>query len=273
MSEIKELAFRKGVSKPHFYKIEYFGKTSYLLGTYHWGVSLDEFPAEVRERAEAAETVIVEILGTNRQMGQNLWCESNMDECLIQVGQNAPGPLLKRKYRRAIEPFLSRRVTDKVKSFFEISFPSNAWPALISDGGSLDFNISVNAINSGKKVVALDNPSLRQRAQHHARSLRENFPTFPKLHDLAKDAYEGDYSWFEKQAKELADYRAGKVFMDSETSYSIAYRNEAWVSKLLEELKSSESFVAVGIGHLYGNKGLLRLLRERNLRIERVDFE
>ena len=98
-------------------------------------------------------------------------------------------------------------------------------------------------------------------------------PVFPKIYDIAKDASEGDYSWFEKQATELAAYRRGEVFMNSETSLSIAFRNEAWMSKLLEELRRGDAFVAVGFGHLYGNKGLIRLLNERNLRVERVEFK
>ena len=71
-SEIKELAFTRGVKKPFFYKIEYFGKTSYLLGTMHWGVSIDELPPEVEERFNQADQLVLEIVPLKRINQKNL---------------------------------------------------------------------------------------------------------------------------------------------------------------------------------------------------------
>lgn len=270
VSEIKQMAFDKGVKKPHFYKIEYFGKTSYLLGTYHWGVSLDEFPNEIAEKAASAETLVIEILASPHELGDNLFCESDMDYCLIREAQKAPGSPLDRKYIKALKPFIKPKVARKMNSFFELSFPSNAWPALISEGGSLDFRLTLAAKRRRQRIVDLEDARIRNDADNYAKEMGERMASFPKLYDLAKDVYDGDLSWYENIARELADYRAGKIFMDSESSYSLAYRNEAWVPRLLEELKKGDAFIAVGIGHLYGNKGLIRLLKERNLRLELV---
>ena len=273
MSEIKELAFRKGVSKPHFYKIEYFGRTSYLLGTYHWGVSMDEFPAEVRERAEAAEKLIVELKPTAYDLQQSERCESNMDDCLIRLNRNAAGRKMRKKYREALYPFLSEYALKRMKSYLDLDSAYLAWPALITEGGSMEMDLIRSAHNNGQDIIGLE--TIRERLNNIDRAIFNGQTRLrnTKLIDLAKDVYNGDLSWYEDKAQSLSDYRAGKIETEYLDMLSMTYRNEAWLSRLLEELKTSETYIAVGYLHLYGNKGLLKLLRERNLRIERVDFE
>ena len=47
-------------------------------------------------------------------------------------------------------------------------------------------------------------------------------------------------------------------------------RNADWLPKIENLIKARSSFVAVGGGHLGGDKGLISLLRERGYKVEAV---
>jgi hypothetical protein len=80
----------------------------------------------------------------------------------------------------------------------------------------------------------------------------------------------GRYS--EKELKDIAaDYlRAGYFRGDSKSEPAdgdVARRNSIWINKLIIEL-SRPSLIAVGVGHLYGQGGLIQLLEERGFSVE-----
>ena len=50
----------------------------------------------------------------------------------------------------------------------------------------------------------------------------------------------------------------------------ISGRNIKWMNKLMFEMKDQTCFVAVGAGHLGGEKGLLQLLRQEGYTLEAV---
>lgn len=58
---------------------------------------------------------------------------------------------------------------------------------------------------------------------------------------------------------------SGEEELDKET---LLYgRNEKWVPLIKEYIKSKSSFIAVGAGHLYGDKGVLELLRKQGYKV------
>lgn len=55
-------------------------------------------------------------------------------------------------------------------------------------------------------------------------------------------------------------------FMEYEDLF-IYNRNKKWVPKLINEMKSKSCFIAVGAGHLFGERGLIELLRSQDLKL------
>ena len=53
--------------------------------------------------------------------------------------------------------------------------------------------------------------------------------------------------------------------------YLLFRRNERWRDKLEHWLPEGRVFVAVGVGHMYGERGLVSLLRQRGYRVERAE--
>ena len=47
-------------------------------------------------------------------------------------------------------------------------------------------------------------------------------------------------------------------------------RNEAWVERLVRWLRDGRMFVAAGTFHMFGDRGLVTLLRQRGYQVERV---
>jgi hypothetical protein len=50
-------------------------------------------------------------------------------------------------------------------------------------------------------------------------------------------------------------------------------RNKNWVKKLDSIMKTESVFVAVGTGHLVGEKGLINLLRKQGYKVEALKNE
>ncbi|MBL7669400.1 MAG: TraB/GumN family protein [Bdellovibrionaceae bacterium] len=68
------------------------------------------------------------------------------------------------------------------------------------------------------------------------------------------------------------EYRSGnqKFYEDDEIFKAIKARNLHWF-KLLEQLSDKgDVFIAVGVSHLYGETGLLKLLENGNFQINRI---
>lgn len=58
-------------------------------------------------------------------------------------------------------------------------------------------------------------------------------------------------------------------FMEYEDIF-LTNRNKNWIPKLLEEINKRNCFIAVGAAHLFGEKGLIELLKSEGLKVEAV---
>jgi uncharacterized protein YbaP (TraB family) len=67
-----------------------------------------------------------------------------------------------------------------------------------------------------------------------------------------------------------------QVVMENEEEYKefgeflIDKRNENWIPKIIELGNAQTTFVAVGCGHLGGERGVLNLLRKKGFEVEMV---
>ena len=65
------------------------------------------------------------------------------------------------------------------------------------------------------------------------------------------------------------DYRKGEIPDESIlNSPIVAYRNQVWMSSILQEVEKGKAFIAVGQAHLYGKKGILTMLTENGYNVK-----
>jgi uncharacterized protein YbaP (TraB family) len=148
-------------------------------------------------------------------------------------------------------------------------------------GFYMDLSLSLRASGSGLKVVGLE--TLEQQL-----SFLENMPMDMQLslldqaisefdrvgeaHDQMVDAY---------LANNLADLQAlsdeqlleaGQAAMDYFMQTGIHDRNRRMVESMLPHLAESTVFIAVGALHLYGEQGVLALLRQSGYELEPLEL-
>ena len=49
-------------------------------------------------------------------------------------------------------------------------------------------------------------------------------------------------------------------------------RNKRWIPKLIKEMQKKKCFVAVGAGHLFGEKGVIDLLKKEGYEISAINM-
>jgi hypothetical protein len=139
---------------------------------------------------------------------------------------------------------------------------------------SYEFSLIMTAAARKKPILGLETVADQMR-------LLDNKP----LKDQAKDLYEmslDPQKWIQ-QLKELSTaYRlrdSERLFqysaeqMKEQKEYAkqlLDDRNVAWVPKIENALRMRSAFVAVGAGHLGGEKGLVRLLRAKGYQVSPV---
>ena len=69
---------------------------------------------------------------------------------------------------------------------------------------------------------------------------------------------------------DLYDQVAGSGGLGTESGSFLDDRNKKWISRIQEKISSSSVFFAVGAGHLWGNNGVIALLRQEGYSVSPV---
>jgi hypothetical protein len=70
-------------------------------------------------------------------------------------------------------------------------------------------------------------------------------------------------------SKMIYEHEDGKDFTDS----FLDARNEIWIPRLERFFTKGSCFIAVGAGHLAGEKGLITLLRNKGFTVEPISID
>lgn len=138
---------------------------------------------------------------------------------------------------------------------------------------SYEVKLSEAAKELGKEITGLETPAEQIR-------LLDQIPVDSIIQELVRIAG--------GQSEELSDYRAmidAYTKQDIQELYQLIMkskeegdnmdafldeRNEKWIDRMTERMDQRSIFFAVGAGHLWGEKGLIHLLREQGYTVEPV---
>ncbi len=251
------------ITNPYLYEVTKGGRTSYLLGTIHLGVSLQELPAYVTTLIDRADTVIAEIV-LPQQRAMLLLQENSIEKAAIeqslQYRQTSPFSLVEQAKLRChgIPAAVVEAMGDD--DCRKVIFAPLLFPRL----SFLDVEISLRAYRNGTPQVAVDTEVILADAK--------------RLHPTQDDQYscsiKRDLLWqdptvFRKMSVDLTvDYREGTKEFDGDAQ--VDYRNRAWMPSVIQQMSSRSAFMAVGVAHLYGASGVIRLLESHGFRVRRV---
>ncbi len=267
------------VERPFLYVVRSTEPPSYLFGTVHVGVSIDEaLPGPTFDALADSRVVLVEI-----------------DPATVSAQAFADAARLPRRAETLDRRLPSLLWHDLTEELSDVMLPDGLrqmrpWFAMVMlmqrrvaamHGGAppeaMDLSIVQYAREQGIEVAALESV----RDQIAAFGAIPDAQTLRELREMLEDPQAAQA----KLAQMLEAYRQGDeqrmaqlLFDPAEMEAApemyeqlFTRRNEAWLARIEREIEAGGAFVAVGAGHLLGDDGLVAQLRERGFPVERVD--
>lgn len=256
------------VTAPFFYEISKNGHTSYMLGSYHLGVSLADYPLIVVRKIKSATKIYVEVT-MNAATVHSLLTDSTSfylsilsQRNRLEGSQVSPlSPILKAAlvaHGMPAEIVIELRCNDYSNFIFSAR---SSFPKMVS----VDYEVIDYANLNNIPLIALDRAGVRETADKLVRKtdsclltdkLAPLEPVLPLLDRV--------------QHEELNQYLHGQY--NDKPGADVEYRTAVWMSELEDDGfgKTDGAVIVVGTDHLMGPKGLIQLLRDRGYQVRQV---
>ena len=257
------------ITKPFLWQVDKDGRTNYLLGTIHVGVSPDEFPTFVWDKFDSAKAFAME------------------------VNQNEIDPAKMMQTLAGGKP-LGNQLTDEEWKLFTavMEMPKqtlaamSSWQAILLFTAKafekhmlikMDDLLERKAKGAKKSLHYLESLEAQLKAlkQYATVQALKDSLTYMKAENITTVAALRAFS-----EKLLVAYRAGDDGMDFEKlmgpvsenllEHLLYKRNRNWIPVLEKLFQNGPAFVAVGAAHLMGKNSVIELLQKRGYTIKRV---
>lgn len=265
---------------PFLWEISDGSRPSYLMGTIHLGVSLDQaLPAPYRSSVEGARVVMSEMDADP----SNLDPQAMMSASLLPAGQSLRSMMPASTWEALLGELsgtMPSMILDRLRPWVPVTVVAQRRIAASMRGDvpdPMDADLIRRARSRQQRVGFLETASEQIAimnsvpSRHFVRELEQMLDD-PTESDRELRAMLGAYRRGDAGAMTAMVFDAEDVAAMPEY-YELLFRrrNRAWVQRLEGELQGSGGvFLAVGLGHLLGPDGLVTLLRARGLSVQRV---
>jgi uncharacterized protein YbaP (TraB family) len=258
--------------------------TSYLLGTYHlFGSSfVDRFP--VIQQSLAATNLVITETKTDAAKARSYYNARPGSDSLFTVLSASDSEQLMKLFPRNEKSIDLRKFTPgelfvKMQAIYpriKCDVPGK------NDSLLMDNYIQFLAAGAAKGQYFLETDSLQAEKLREATNaydwlfFKRNAPAI--LADLKNNRSDKNLCMLARQYADLSlNYQlktSCELFKDKMTNQALLEnRNKEWMQKLPALLDNNNCFIAVGLGHLFNQCGLVQSLRERGFIVEPVSME
>jgi len=245
----------------------------YIYGTIHALPQNDFFiDKAVTERFSEAEKIVLEIDMSSPTMAFEaqaamMMTDNSIDKLITpeeyqRLGKffvdslQIPIEMLKQIKPLMLSSFLVQKIVGTQAASYEIYFTQQAMAQQKPMGG---------LETVGEQIGYMDMIPLQQQAQLLMESIDEYNQSKAEFKVLVET-----YKSRDAEAVYKVMMESGEEFKEF-SEYLIDKRNENWIPKIVELGNAQITFVAVGCGHLGGDKGVLNLLRKEGFKVEMVE--
>lgn len=263
--------------RPYFWKVEKDEKTSYFLGTVHYGVSLDELLCSdtILSKLKNSDLVLTELgrLSSDKQE-QKQWSEA--------LHYSSNGRDFKQLSPKS-QKFLEQNEINKNLSFYALSHVLS-YLCVKEAVGEEKVNVKMDkevvsiATLSNIPLQALDNLELRKPLRNVVtkESIEDRIKNFHLCPDILQ-AFITHYKTGTSapyEAKGFAKWIENHYSSTENSKWSLKNRNEKWFTQFKTVHKNHDHiFIAAGRNHFMGAFNLIDMLRRDGFDIERVSCE
>lgn len=257
------------VVRPVLYKVtsSKTQKVSYIFGSYHFGIGLEEFPTYLHRAIDSAEAIYVESRMLRRAelltMTQT-HPQQALDELLkLDGGRPVKGDFTEDELQQLVglgipRPF-AEQMTDEHCTFLMFRREFFIGPLRF-----LEAEVQKRAEAAGKPVIELDSQELSERAY------KDEPKSQCRVRDYLKDSLRQLRSdlgilsfrnWYKSLTPEYV------MLMPGVTEPSVTIRTTEWMKALVPAMTQKSAFVSVGMDHLRGEQGLIQLLQNHGFTV------
>jgi uncharacterized protein YbaP (TraB family) len=244
------------------------GRPSYLFGTIHVGVSLDDaLPAALRGALDGARIVIAEIdpealtpqvLVEGTRLPSDTTLDALMPAPTFELLTHALAGQAPDQALRRLRPWVPMAMITRMRLAELAGGPLPPAMDLVVVSEARHRAIEVSFLETVEEQLAMMNALPEDTVVHFLRELLERPDVSRDVLRAMVDSYRaGD-------ADRMAELVFRPEYMrDFPSFYDAVYfrRNGRWLPTLKAEIVRGGAFVAVGLGHLLGEHGLVALLR------------
>jgi uncharacterized protein YbaP (TraB family) len=249
-------------------------KPSYLFGTFHLMCKEDMvFSKNFSNALSNANMLVMEM-----DLSDSKNTFGAMDFIQMKNGESLSKLLSKNDYDRASEFFkdslkMSLSFFDNMKpAFLQALF----YPLMMSckQSGSLEENIMARAKKANKQIKGLETIAQQSAVldvipyQEQAKALMELINDF-KNQKLNFEQLLNSYK--SQNAIEIIKLIETDPEFKNQKATLLDNRNMNWVNQFEQLMPQSSIFAAVGAGHLFGEQGLIQLLRKKGYQLQPIE--
>ena len=236
-----------GAGRTFLYSLTKNEQTWYVFGTHHY-IGIEELPSSVLNKFNTSTTLVVESTGIGEKKNESRNFKDRK-------------PMPAQPSARSRKALLARGISTEIISKASLGALCKLYFWGPNRPDSMDSAFEASAQTLQKKIIALDEPV-------QIRKVTERDLNGCDLETMTLNSPEE----IEKYTQSLKnEYRSGhQKFYENEEIYTdVKERNIFWFESL-KKINEKNVFIAVGVSHLYGPTGLLKLFEENQFQIQRL---
>ncbi|ALI99081.1 TraB/GumN family protein [Rufibacter tibetensis] len=246
-------------------------KTSYLYGTFHL-VPKDQFalPGKVKQKLMKSQTVVFEVDLDSPKLSRLLSKTMRMNQPLESLMTAQEYSLLANFVEDSLERNMQQFRYIKPGFLGQLLL----YPKLLGyNPESYDLALLNMAKKWHKSIYMLETPEEQvalfdqSTLEDQTSQLLNNVKQFDKQRKLMKNMLS---LYQQEDLKSLYELIISQEDAQKSNSLLLDERNHKWLAPMVDMMKNSPSFVAVGAAHLAGEEGLIQLLRAQGYKVEPV---
>jgi len=263
-----QLYSQEFIENPFLWKISKANTSSYIFGSIHLNIPLEQFPHEFKKIITNSKMIAIEtnVFNTKKPFERYLkkFKNYNIEDRLSQESWIK----LKNKLVTLDLPYDLNHLPPWYLTLMYLNDPSS------NEDGLLDIDIYELARKSGAKPYYLESVK-----QHY--SSIEYLYDFNHLELILNDPSQintnkENLKWMKECYLESNLHCIGNHAHQSisQQAYEEVYanRNSSWISRIKRITSKNNGFIVVGVGHLIGKDNVLSLLEKQGYNVERVSF-
>ena len=247
-------------------------KPSFLFGTFHLLCKQDiHFSSQLKKAVNYSDEMYMELDmdDPSTVLGGMLYMNMRGDTTLADLYNDKEYARLKNYFSDTLKMPLT--LLQKAKPYFLVAL---LYPRMMncSSPDGVEEELVKLAKEDKKEIQGLETIQFQASVfdsipyQWQAKELLKNIDSF----SINKEEFETMLDYYKNQNMDSIKTMLGKSEFGSDKydDLLLTDRNKKWVTKLDSIMKKESVFVAVGAGHLVGDKGLISLLKKRGYTVE-----